>query len=150
MRRSFLIILAGVAAGIGAHLAYYQHHEPLDTGNLEGRLAWIRSELDLTDEQFSRIKELHQASHPRLQAMASQVASMQAEFKEFERARRTADRVDFLEFARFVQERRELSQRCADSTRELVLASAQIMTPDQRRHYLNLVATAGPGANLAN
>jgi hypothetical protein len=133
-----------------SHLAYYQHREPVSTDTLDGRLAWMRSELHLTDAQFARIKDLHQASHLKLQAMAAQVALMQEEFAEFEQARQTSDRVDFLEFARFVETRRELNRRCVDSTRQLVLASAEVMTPEQRQHYMSLVATADPGVVLAN
>ncbi|MFZ5497351.1 MAG: hypothetical protein ACOZE5_18675 [Verrucomicrobiota bacterium] len=152
MKHPVLIVLLGLAVGTASHLAYFQHREPVATDTLEGRLAWMRTELGLTDEQFTRIKELHQASHPRLRAMSAQVALMQAEFAEFERTRRTADRVDFLEFARFVESQRELSRQCVDSTRRLVLASAEVMTPAQRQHYMRLVATVEPqiGGSLLN
>jgi hypothetical protein len=144
MKRPLLILFLGLLAGTAAHFAYYGYHRPGATDTLEGRLAWMKTELRLTDAQFARIKELHRASHPRLQEMARQVALMQAEFAEFERSRRTADRVDFVEFARFVQNRRELNRECIDSTRQLVLASAEVMTPEQRERYIRLVATAEP------
>lgn len=144
MKRLLLTLVLGVTAGLGSHLAYFRFHEPAATDTLEGQLAWMKAELKLTDRQYTRIKELHQASHPRLRAMAAQVAHMQAEFAEFERTRRTTDRVDFLEFARFVETRRALTRECLDSTRQLVLASAEVMTPDQRQQYLTLVATAEP------
>jgi hypothetical protein len=144
MKRFLLTLTLGLAAGLGSHLAYYRYHEPAPTDTLEGQLAWMRTELKLTDAQFARIQEVHQASHPRLRAMAAQVAHMQVEFAEFERARRATDQVDFLEFARFVENRRNLNRECLDSTRRLVLASAEVMTPDQRQQYLALVATAEP------
>ena len=144
MKRLLLTLVLGLAAGVGSHLAYYRYHEPTATDTLEGQLAWIKTELKLTDAQFARIKELHQASHPRLRAMAEQVAQMQTEFGEFERTRRATDRVDFLEFARFVESRRTLNRECLDSTRQLVLASAEVMTRDQRQHYIRLVSTAEP------
>jgi len=144
MKRTFLTLVLGLAAGVGAHLAYYRQHAPAATDTLEGQLVWMKSELHLTEPQFARIKELHQASHPRLQAMATQVAVMQSEFAEFEKTRRTSDRVDFLEFARFVESRRDLNQACLDSTKQLVLASAEVMNPEQRARYLQLVASAEP------
>ena len=144
MKRLLLTLVLGLAAGVGSHLAYYRYHTPAATDTLEGQLAWMKTELKLTDGQFARIKELHQASHPRLRAMAEQVAQMQTEFGEFERTRRATDRVDFLEFARFVESRRTLNRECLDSFRQLVLASAEVMTPDQRRHYIRLVSTAEP------
>lgn len=144
MKRPLLTILLGLIAGLAVHFVYYGWHQRSGPETLEGKLAWIRAELQLSDSQFARIRELHQASHPRLQLMAAQVAQMHAEFTEFERARRTSDRIDFLEFARFVETRRELNRECLDSTRQLVLASAEVMTPEQRERYIRLVATAEP------
>jgi len=147
MNRPIITLFLGLIVGIAAHFAYYSQHAHIASDTLEGQLAWMKIELRLTDSQFLRIKELHQASHPRLREMAAQVALMHTEFAEFERTRRTADRVDFLEFARFVQNRRELNRECLDSTRQLVLASAEVMTPEQRQHYIRLVATAGPNVS---
>ncbi len=104
----------------------------------------VKSELQLTDAQFDRIKELHEASSPRLRALASQVAQMQAEFAAFENTRRTSDRVDFIEFAQFVEVRRNISRECLDSTRKLVMAAANEMTPAQREHYFGIVGSASP------
>lgn len=144
MKHPVLVILLGLAVGSACHLAYLQYREPVDTNTVEGQLAWMRTELRLTDAQFEHIRELHEASHPRLRAMSAQVALMSVEFAEYERSRRTDDRVDFLEFARFVESRRELADRCAHSTRRLVLASAEVMTPEQRERYLSLVSNLAP------
>jgi len=144
MKRPVLVLLLGLAVGAATHLAYFQHREPIGTDTLDGQLAWMRVELRLTEPQFARIKGLHQATRPQLQAMAAQVALMQEEFAEFERTRQATDQVDFIEFARFVESRRELNRRCLDTTRQLVLASAEIMTPEQRRQYIRLVPVAEP------
>jgi hypothetical protein len=144
MKRALLTLILGLAAGLGSYLGYEHFNEPSSTDSLEGQLAWMKSELQLTDSQFARIEELHRASHPQLRAMAAQVNLMQSEFAEFEQTRRATDRVDFVEFARFVESRRSLNQACLDSTRRLVLASAEIMDPRQREHYLHLIATAEP------
>jgi hypothetical protein len=144
MKRTLLTLLFGLCAGVASYSLYYRYHVPSPTDSLDGQLAWMKAELRLTDSQFARIRELHRASHPQLQAMAAQVSQMQVEFGEFEKNRRTADRVDFVEFARFVETRRNLNQACLNSTRRLVLASAEVMTPAQREQYLHLVATAEP------
>ncbi|HXQ81402.1 MAG TPA: hypothetical protein VN775_08825 [Opitutaceae bacterium] len=151
MKRGGLILLLGIAVGVAAHLVYFRLHSPLDYRSLDGQLAWMKSELQLSDEQFARIRELHEASSPRLRALAAQVAQMQAEFAAFEKARRTTDRVDFIEFARFVEVRRNISQQCQDSTRRLVLAAASEMTPRQRERYLGIVAfNQTPASPLTN
>src|SRR5215216_6364356 len=104
MKRTFLFLTLGLAVGLTTHFVYFRVNEPAPTNTLDGQLAWMKTELQLTDTQYTRIKELHQASSPRLRAMAIQVAALQAEFVEFEKVRRTSDQVDFLEFARFVEE----------------------------------------------
>jgi hypothetical protein len=140
MNRTLAVLLLGLSVGLGAHFLYFQLHRPPGLNSLEGQLTWMKDELKLSDEQFVRIKELHEASSPRLRALAAEVARMQAEFAAFENTRRTSDRVDFIEFAQFVEARRNINRQCLESTRQLVAASAGVMTPQQRVHYLGLVA----------
>jgi hypothetical protein len=144
MNRTALILLLGLVVGVGSHVLYYQNHRPPGFDSLEGQLTWIKNELNLSDAQFARIKELHEASSPRLRALAAEVARMQAEFAAFENTRRTSDRVDFLEFAQFVETRRNINRECLESTRRLVQATAEVMTPEQRAHYLGIVASIQP------
>jgi hypothetical protein len=144
MRRGLFVLLLGVAVGVATHVVYFQLHRPPDPGTLDGQLSWMRSELRLSDSQYARIRELHQASSPRLRALAAQVAQMQAEFAAFEYTRRATDRVDFIEFAQFVEARRNVNRECLDSTRQLVMAAAGEMTPMQREHYFGMVAAAKP------
>ncbi len=144
MKRTLLTLALGLAVGLGTHFAYFQLHRPAATDTLDGQLAWMRTELSLTDAQYLRIKELHQASGPRLRAIAAQVAELQTEYLAFDRTRRTSDRVDFLEFARYVEIRRHVSRESLDSTRQLVQAAAGMMTPPQRQRYLELIATVEP------
>jgi hypothetical protein len=140
MMRGVLVLLLGMAVGVTAHVAYFRIHAPVGSDSLDRQLAWMKWELRLSDAQFARIRELHEASGPRLRALAAQVSQMQAQFADFENTRRTTDRVDFIEFARFVEARRSISQQCLDSTRQLVLAAAKEMTPSQRQQYLGIVA----------
>ena len=140
MKRTLLVLSLGLAVGFGAHFTYFRLHQPAPTDTLDGQLAWMRSELHLTDAQYARIKEIHQASGPHLRAIAAQLAGLQAEFLDFEHSRRTADRVDFIEFARYVELRRHVSNESQVSTHRLVLAATEVMTPEQRQRYIRLVA----------
>jgi hypothetical protein len=144
MRRTLFMLALGLAVGVSVHLAYYRLHQSSGGDALDQQLGWMKTELQLSDAQYARIKELHRTSSPRLRALAAQVAQLQTEFSAFERTRRADDRVDFLEFARFVEDRRQVSRECLDSTRQLVLASAEVMNPHQREQYLGLIAMAAP------
>jgi hypothetical protein len=144
MNRGLLVLLLGLGVGVTAHVAYFQMHRPADAGSLDGQLAWMKGELGLSDAQYARIRELHEASSPRLRSLAAQVSQMQAEFAAFEHARRASDHVDFIEFAQFVEARRTINRECLDSTRRLVMAAAGEMNPSQREHYFGLVAATAP------
>jgi hypothetical protein len=144
MKRSALVLVAGIAVGAATYALLMRLQPQYDPGSLDGQLAWMKSELHLSDGQFARIRELHEASGPRLRALASQVAVMQQELIAFERTRRASDKVDFVEFARFVEARRDINRECLESTRELVRAAASAMTPGQRAHYFGIVAQVEP------
>jgi hypothetical protein len=146
MNRGALVLIAGIAVGAATYALLLRLHQPYDPTSLDGQLAWMKSELHLSDGQYARIRELHEASGPRLRALASQVAMMQQELTAFERTRRASDRVDFVEFARFVEARRRVNRECIESTRELVRAAASAMTPGQREHYFGIVARVEPQA----
>ncbi|HEY4299573.1 MAG TPA: hypothetical protein VGM73_01785 [Candidatus Didemnitutus sp.] len=151
MKRTILTLALGLAVGLGSHFAYFGLNKPAAGDSLDSQLAWMKSELHLSDAQYAQIRELHRTSSPRLRALAVQVAQLQSEFAAFEHTRQASDRVDFLEFAQFVENRRQVDRECTDSTRRLVLASADVMTPQQRQHYLGLIAHLEPqGRSLLN
>jgi capsule polysaccharide export protein KpsE/RkpR len=143
MKRALLVLLLGLSAGTAAHFGYYYSRRPCATGSLDCELVWIKDELKLSDAQFAQIKQLHENSGPQLVTLAAQVSRLQRELAAFENQRRTTDQIDFLEFAKFAEERRSMDRQCIDSTRFLVESSARIMTPAQRQRYLALVAMAG-------
>lgn len=149
MKNTLLILVLGVTAATAAHFGWYYAQRPCSGGQLECQLAWMKTELKLTDTQFDRIKAIHEASSPRLLVLASQVARMRDEYAAFERERVTADRVDFVEFARFVDQRRAIDRECLDSTRRLVDATTGVMTPAQREQYFGLLPPALKVRNLS-
>jgi len=110
--------------------------------NLNALLAWMKSDLQLNDQQLARIRDIHEQLSPRLLTLASQVTQMQQSFAEFERERKSAGQVDFLEFARYVEQRRRLDRECNESTRKLIAEASDVMTPQQRQQYLQLLDPA--------
>jgi hypothetical protein len=152
MKRMLLVILAGVSAGLLAHFGWFGAHRPARGDNLDAQLGWMQESLQLSPEQFARIKALHEQSSPRLMALANQVGRMQAEFAAFEKERQTIGQIDFLEFARFVEHRRAVDRECAESTRGLILATSAVMNPQQRERYLALLdpALKATGASSLN
>jgi hypothetical protein len=149
MKRTLFVFLLGLAGGLLAHNAWFFAHRPGNPSGLDAQLAWMKSSLHLSDQQFASIKALHAQSSPQLQALATQVARMRAEFAAFENTRRTTGEVDFLEFARFVEQRRSVDRECAESTRRLIVAAVSVMTQQQRDQYCRtLLSSAGKPADI--
>lgn len=141
MKRIFLVMLLGAFGGTLAHVTWYRLQQPSATLNrtLDTQLAWIKSDLQLTSEQYAQIKAIHEQSSPHLAALAAQLTRMRAELAAFEKQRKTTGEIDFLEFAQYVEQRRRVDRECLQSTRQLVDATADVMNPRQRERYLNLL-----------
>lgn len=137
MKHVALVLLLGALAGALSHVLWYGFRRPLPVETDAGALAWLQQDLQLTPEQFARVQAIHERSSAQLQQLAAQAARMRAEFDAFERRRQTDGEIDFLAFARFVQDQRELDRLCTESTRRLVAATAGEMSPRQRERYLD-------------
>lgn len=147
MTRTLLVLITGLVAGVAAHLTWFDSHRPCRGDELTCQLSWIRTELKLTDEQYSRVVAIHEASSPKLLALAAQVAQLREEYEAFDRQRLATDQVDFIEFARFVEQRRAIDRECLALTRQLVAATSSTMSPEQRERYLGLL---GPSFSHAD
>jgi hypothetical protein len=152
MKRLPLVLTAGLVCGLVAHLAWFRLHRPIEAADLGSQLEWMQRTLQLSPEQYARIKTLHEQSSPRLLALAAQVARMQSEFAAFEQERRTTGQIDFLDFARYVEQRRAVDRECAESTRRLIVAASEVMNPQQRLAYFAFLdpALKTPGVRLAD
>jgi hypothetical protein len=142
MKHTVTIILLGLLCGVAAHVSWFHFSGGSRLGGPEAQLAWMKASLQLTDVQLGQIKALHDQSAPRLRALAAREEGMRAELLAFEQERLTEGRIDFLEFARFVEKRRGLDRECVRSTQQLVAAAAAVMTAQQREQYYHLLAPA--------
>jgi len=104
----------------------------------------MQSELRLTDTQLAQIRALHERSAPQLRELARRTEQMRAELEAFETTRRREGQVDFLAFARFVEDWRRVDQLCADTTRQLIAATAEQLDPEQRARYFARVHPSTP------
>ena len=136
MKHVVLVLLIAALAGVASHALWYSVRRPATVDTTASALAWLQADLNLSDEQFERVKAIHERSGPQLQQLASRAARMRAEFLAFERRRQTDGQIDFLAFARFVEEQRAFGRLCVESTRRLIAATAGEMNPGQRERYL--------------
>lgn len=142
MKRAALILALGLGAGVAGHVLWFNTHHPAAASSLDTQLAWMQSDLRLEPDQFERIKALHEQLEPRLLQLAAEVERIRAEFADFERERLEAGEVDFLKVARAAAERRTVGRECDASTAQLVSEATRVMTPEQRKRYLEILAPA--------
>jgi hypothetical protein len=139
MKRTLLTVLLGLTSAVLAHVGWFISQQPCRSNGLDCQLQWMKTELKLSDEQFARIKTIHEESSPRLLALAAQVSRMREEYDAFEHERTTSGQIDFLEFAHFVEQRRAVDHECLTSTRRLVADATRVMTARKRERYLGLL-----------
>lgn len=142
MKRTLIALALGLACGLAAHFSWFAAHRPPAVDDLDSELRWMKRDLQLDDAQLARIRTLHEQSGPRLLALANEVSQLRRELAVFEQARATDGNVDFVGFARFVEKQRALDRECLDSSRRLVAATAEVLTPRQREQYYQLLSPA--------
>ncbi len=142
MKRTLSILLLGLVGGLGAHVGWLSATPPKRPPDLMAQLDFMKAKLRLTDAQLQQIKALHEQSAPRLLALAAQVEGVQEKLAAYEKTRQTRGEIDFLEFARFVEQGRRLDRECVRSTEQLVAQAIEVMTPQQRQQYLGLLGPA--------
>jgi hypothetical protein len=115
---------------------------PGGSDSLERELVWMRDELRLSPAQYLRIKELHATLNSELVTLEKERLRVRQETAALEEERRTEGQIDFLVFAGLIKIRQNLDLQSFNSMQRLVSATATIMTPDQRRRYLDYVQAA--------
>jgi hypothetical protein len=85
MRRSGLILLAGIILAIAAYCGLYRigtakQREVLQSSVPE--LAWLKKEFSLGDEEFDRISRLHAAYRPHCAEMCRRIDATNADLRE--------------------------------------------------------------------
>ena len=140
MKRSFLIVLLGLVGGLAAHVGWFALRHP--SNSIDEQLVWMRAVLQLEPDQFARFKAMHQEVGPHLLLLATELQEMRSESAAFERRREKTGEVDFVAFARLVEQRRAVDRDRSETARKLIEAAISVMTPDQRQRYLALIAPA--------
>jgi hypothetical protein len=115
---------------------------PGESDSMDRELVWMRDELRLSPAQYARIRELHETLNSELVALEKDRLRVRQETAALEEERRTEGQIDFLVFAGLIKVRQDLDLQSFHSMQRLVSATATIMTPEQRRRYLDYVQAA--------
>jgi uncharacterized membrane protein len=135
MKKPWFIILGGLLAGVAAYVCIYL------AGTAEARalgrsqepvLAWLQREYHLSDEQYARIRDLHEAYRPTCAEMCRKIAEKNAEVERL----LAATNAITPEIKGALAEAAQLRAQCQANMLAHFYAVARTMPPDQGRRYL--------------
>jgi Spy/CpxP family protein refolding chaperone len=138
MKKPWFIMLGGLLAGVAAYAFIYL------TGTAEARavsrskepvLAWLQREYHLSDEQYARIRDLHEAYRPKCAEMCRKIAEKNAEVERL----LAATNVITPEIKAVLSEAAQLRAQCQANMLAHFYAVARTMPPAQGQRYLTWV-----------
>jgi len=145
MKRLLLIALFGVVAGAFAHIGFYSARRQTIDEAVGRDLVWMKDYFALNSVQYERIRSLHQRTGPELERLFNVLRTTSGELARLEEERRNSNGVDFLAYHQAAESNRVARSQCRALTLDLIYAVAEMMSPEQRIRYFDLV---GGGVGL--
>ena len=138
MKRLLLILFAGLAVAAAAYCAVYytgtaRHRELLE--NKRPELAWLKDEFYLSDAEFKRITELHEAYQPHCVEMCRRIDAKNSELKALLSSTNTLTP----DIETKLNETAQLRAECQRSMLKHFFEVSRTMPPEQGRRYLEWV-----------
>ncbi len=135
MKRALILLAVALIAGVAAFCFTRSHkmaeqHGPLLDAMPE--LAWIRTDLKLSDAQFAKVSELHVAYRPQCMEMCDRIS--QAHEKVKAAARSSGSMTSELEAA--IQEHAETHAQCQQAMLKHMYETAAVLDKEQAARYL--------------
>lgn len=136
--RGPLILMIAVLAGVTGFFAVSSqqtgssasfHH---DGNSRLPELEWLRTELKLSEEQFKKVAEIHQAYRPSCEALCMKVMASHAKIKRLATPHSTVSP----ELEEALKEHALLHVECQKAMLNHLHKTAAVMNPDQAETYL--------------
>lgn len=108
-------------------------------------LGWLQGELDLSELQYQQVSALHGDYETGFDELFGQLLESHRDYRAFDRQRMNSDVIDYFQFYELLQKQKELSERSARLTRELLSKVEKVIEPDQRHRYRELLDEVYPG-----
>lgn len=140
MWKSLTVLVLGLACGVLAHFSYFNAYAPdCFSADAECEMEWLRTELDLSEEQFARVTRLHGDRERDIRTLSRKVRDLELLLAELEAERVTNGYVDYLEIRNYMEVKRKLDEACLKSTSDLIASVGDVMNTDQRKRYYSIV-----------
>ena len=153
MKRGLWILIIALLAGVAGFLVTRQQcqcdmTEPAashDGASLLPELAWLRSEFQLNDAQFAKVKALHLAYKPTCEALCLKVTTARQKVK----ALVATGKVPSAELDAALQEQAAVHVECQKALLKHVHETAALMSPAQAEQFLNAMLPQVLGEELS-
>ena len=135
MKPGLTILLAGLVAGLAAHTFYFNTFKPCDEETLECKLSWIQDYLSLTEDQFEIVVAMHRDHQPEVSQLERQVKVLEQRLASLEEERIENDRIDFIAFYNYLQDKVDLDRTRDSSTESFLTKVGDVMTEEQKSRF---------------
>lgn len=136
--RGLLILTIAILAGVAGFLAVKSQRTNVISSNQHDgnsrlpELAWLRTELKLSDEQFRKVAKIHEAYRPTCEALCMKVMASHAKIKHLASPHTPVTP----ELEEALKEHALLHVECQKAMLNHLHNTASVMNPDQAETYL--------------
>lgn len=138
MKRSWLIIVGGLVLAAVGYACIYLHGTSGQRSveqSSRPELAWLQKEYRLSDAQFTRVMELHNAYAPKCEEMCRMIDAKNVQLQKL----LAATNVITPEIKQALVEAARIRAECESAMLDHFYKVAQTMPPEQSRRYLDWV-----------
>lgn len=146
------MLFLAVAAAVAAFFTYYHfatHPMARMAGSPAGGMDWLRSEFNLTDEQFAKVKAIHVAYEPKCGEMCMHIAGANSNLDRLILANKSVTP----ELVAALRQCARVKEECHEAMLGHLYAVAAEMSPSSGDRYLqmmkHLIIEPATGSNSA-
>jgi len=140
VKKVILLAVAAIALAFGVHAVYFRaatHESRCLIGDKEGEMEWLRGEFHLSDDQYSKIKALHEAFEPRCMEHCRNIAAANATLSKL----MAASPEPTPEIAQALETCERVKAECRKATLEQIYAVSRVMNSDEAARYRTMMAS---------
>ena len=147
MKKGLLILGVALLAGIAAFMVARSHRQSGHNGILLDtlpELTWLRTDLQLSDEQFAKASELHKAYRPTCTEMCHNIAEAHARLETLARSGRGVTP----ELVEAIRHHAQVHAECQQRMLEHLYQTAALLDDRQAVRYLETMIPHALDASL--
>ena len=139
MKTSMVTIIVGLVAGLLAYSLYFNSFRPCEEDTLECKLTWIQDYLSLSEDQFDVVVAMHRDHQPEVSQLEQQIQLLEQRLASLEEERIENDRIDFIAFYNYLQDKTDLDRTRDSSTESFLAKVGDVMNADQKARFNELL-----------